>query len=74
MDMLDFHFYGLGHSSVSAWQLLDVGVMFVCVFKQRACLIANFNAARSLVANQEVRLSRLSTVGFHPLGSSTVKW
>jgi len=51
-----------------------VGAMFVCVFEQRAGLIANSNAARLTVANHEVRLSRLSTVGFHPLGSSTVKW
>jgi len=37
-----------------------VGAVFVCVFEQRACLIANFNAARSIVANHEVKLSRLS--------------
>jgi len=47
--------------------------MCVCVFEQRACCIANFNAEQSKVANHEVRLSRLSTVGYHPLGSSTVK-
>jgi len=51
-----------------------VGAMFVCVFEQRACLIANFNAAQSMVANHEVRLSRLSAVGYQPFGSSTVKW
>jgi len=42
------------------WRLLEVGVVFVCMFEQRACLVANFNAARSIVANHEVRLSRLS--------------
>ena len=42
------------------WRLLEVGAVFVCVFEQRACLIANFNATRSIVANHEVKLSRLS--------------
>jgi len=37
-----------------------VGAMFVCTFEQRARLIASFNAARSIVASHEVRLSRLS--------------
>jgi len=34
----------------------EVNAMFVCVFEQRACLIINFNADRSLVADHEVRL------------------
>jgi len=37
--------------------------MDVClcvVFEQRACWIVNFNVSQSMVANHEVRLSRLS--------------
>jgi len=34
---------------------LDVGVMFVCVFEQRACRTVNFNVSQSSVANHEVR-------------------
>jgi len=37
-----------------------MGAMFVCVFEQRACLIANFSTGRSRVASYEVGLSRLS--------------
>ena len=38
------------------WRLPEMSAMFVCVFEQRACWIANFNASQSSVADQEVRL------------------
>jgi len=38
------------------WRLPEVSAMFVCMFEQRACLIINFNANRSLVTDHEVRL------------------
>jgi len=40
-------------SNRHCWRLLDVGAMFVYVFERRACRTANFNAARSIVANHE---------------------
>ena len=38
------------------WRLPEMSAMFVCVFEQRACWIANFNAGQSQVTDQEVRL------------------
>jgi len=37
--------------------------MFVCMFEQRACWIANFNVSQSSVASHEVRLSSFLTCG-----------